>query len=151
MSKIPTNNTSKLTKWFCYTVLIGLIPVALRFISKQWVGIEISTFSASDLIAFGFVLHISILNELEHINGDDTWKTWSNLFSIVGVVFYSALMFALLIIESGYDRISTEQLTHSSIWLAVCSFILCFIIFFRLTYKVKAESLDSKPYGEEPC
>lgn len=150
MSEAPTR-TSKLTKWFCYTVLIGLIPAGLRFLSSKLIGMDVSTFSASDFIAFGFVLHISILNELEHINGDETWKTWGNLIAIVGVVFYSALMFSLLVIESGYDKIHIEQLTQSSLILAVCSFVISFIIFFRLSRKFEAESLTSQQDGEQPC
>ncbi|CDT91352.1 hypothetical protein [Vibrio parahaemolyticus] len=128
------NPPSKLTKWFCYTVIIGLIPIILRMFAS-WIIEGVNNFSAADFIAFGFVLHISIINELEHITGDDNWKSVGNIFSIGGIVLCSGLMFALLVVESGYNKINVEALTNSSMALAICSFIICWIIFYRLNKK----------------
>lgn len=143
---MSNQSTTKLVKWLCYTVLIGLIPSVLRLISSTFIeGIE--TFTAADFIAFGFVLHISIFNELEHMSGDETWKSLSNTMSIIGIVLYGALMFALLIVESGFNKIKVEQLTHSSMILASCSLIFCFITFYRLTAKAKFAALT----GDVTC
>lgn len=144
-----SNQVSKLIKWFCYTVAIGLIPTLLRFGSSLIIE-GIVPFSAADFIAFGFVLHISIFNELEHMTGDETWKSVSNTMSLIAVVLYGALMFSLLIIESGYDKIRVEQLTTTSMAFAGCSFVLCFIIFHRLSSKAKFEELSSTN-GEDTC
>ncbi|UTM59241.1 hypothetical protein L4174_021280 [Photobacterium sp. CCB-ST2H9] len=141
---------SKLTKWFCYTVAIGLIPIALRFLACIFID-GIDQFTAADFIAFGFVLHISIFNEIEHLTGDETWKSTSNTISICGIALYAFLMFALLIVESGFDKIKVEQLTQSTMILACCSFILCFVIFRRLTAKAKASQPTKSAIGEEPC
>lgn len=141
---------SKLAKWLCYTVVIGLMPILLRFGSSYIID-GISIFSAADFIAVGFVLHISIFNEIEHMTGDETWKSASNTMSICAIVLYSGLMFALLIVESGFDKINVEQLTASAMTMAGCSFILCFVIFFRLTAKAKAAQPSCSVTGEETC
>ncbi|MCG6365327.1 hypothetical protein [Vibrio fluvialis] len=139
-------HVSKLSKWFCYTVFIGLIPIGLRLLSCIIME-GINVFSASDFIAFGFVLHISIINEFEHTRGDETWKSFGNTFSIVFLVLYSALMFASLVVESGYDKINAQTLTISSMILAVCSFILCAIIFYRLSARYKSSQQQATPKG----
>ncbi|MCU8150725.1 hypothetical protein M2G93_21700 [Vibrio vulnificus] len=131
--------TTKLVKWFCYTVAIGLIPSALRFFSSLFIE-GISPISAADFIALGFVLHISIFNELEHMTGDESWKSISNTGSIFAIVLYGALMFALLIVESGYNAIKLDGLTNFSLILASCSFVFCLAIFLRLTAKAKYEA-----------
>lgn len=139
---------TKLVKWFCYTVAIGLIPSVLRFLSSTFIE-GISPISAADFIAFGFVLHISIFNELEHMIGDESWKSFSNTGSIIAIVLYGALMFSLLIVESGYNGIKLDSLTDSSITLASCSFVFCLAIFLRLTAKAKYEATLYN--GEVPC
>ncbi|WP_390339471.1 hypothetical protein [Vibrio harveyi] len=138
MSRKQTPEVSKLTKWLWYTVIIGLIPIGLRFFISSFVQ-HIPSINCADFIAVGFVLHISIFNELEHMSGDQTWKTVSNVGSIVAIFFYGALTCLLLMMESGVESIDVEDLTNSSIILAACSFILCFVIFFRLSSKAKAE------------
>ncbi|WP_419206725.1 hypothetical protein [Photobacterium leiognathi] len=145
MSNQPT---TKLVKWFCYTVAIGLIPSALRFLSSTFIE-GISPISAADFIAFGFVLHISIFNELEHMIGDESWKSFSNTGSIFAIVLYGALMFSLLIVESGYKGIKIASLTNCSFVLAICSFVFCFFILLRLKAKAKYETASQ--VGEVPC
>lgn len=151
MAKKESSEVSKLTKWIWYTVIIGLIPVLLRWLASMLIN-GVAVVNAADFIAVGFVLHISIFNELEHMSGDQTWKTISNVGSICAIVIYGSLMFLLLIEESGYDKINVETLTNSSITLAVCSFILCFIIFFRLSSKAKVIHSEEVPIsGEATC
>lgn len=151
MSTHNSSEVSKLTKWFWYTVIIGLIPILLRLFSSLIID-GVAIVKAADFIAVGFVLHISIFNELEHMSGDQTWKTVSNVGSICAIVIYGGLMFLLLIEESGYDKINVDSLTNSSIVLAVCSFILCFVIFFRLSSKAKASNPKAATTsGEAAC
>ncbi|WP_102363507.1 hypothetical protein [Vibrio cyclitrophicus] len=137
MASTQAPEVSKLIKWLFYTVLIGLTPIGLRLFVSSFVQ-DVEPINPADFIAVGFVLHISIFNELEHMSGDQTWKTVSNVGSLVAIFFYGALSLALLFVESGYDGINVEVLTNSSITLAVCSFILCFIIFFRLSSRAKS-------------
>ncbi|MDD9154577.1 hypothetical protein PVK64_00045 [Aliivibrio sp. S4TY2] len=141
------HSVSKLTKWLGYTVFIGLIPILLRLLTSYFTE-GVATTSAADFIAVGFVLHISIFNELEHMDGDQTWKSISNIISIGMVAIYGALMLGLLIVESGYNGININLLTDCAMKLAIASFILCFIIFFRLTAKEKAEKAVHKGQSE---
>ena len=127
---------SKLTKWLCYTVIIGSTPIGLRLLFSSFIQ-GISPINPADFIALGFVLHISIINELEHISNDQTWKTISNTGSIIAIFLYGGLTCLLLTIESGNKSINIEKLTSTSMILATCSFILCFVIFHRLSSKEK--------------
>ena len=44
-----------------------------------------------DFIAFGLVLHISIINELEHLSpAHQTWKTVNNGISVIFIALYRA-------------------------------------------------------------
>jgi glucan phosphoethanolaminetransferase (alkaline phosphatase superfamily) len=127
-----TEPISKLTNWICYTVLIAMIPILLRFLASISIR-NINILSPADFIAFGLVLHISMINALEHMRGDNTWKSICNAISILAMVLYGGLMFALLILESGINNISSKSILTSSIILASCSFILCFFAFYRLS------------------
>ncbi|ELE5026060.1 hypothetical protein RDG65_001328 [Vibrio fluvialis] len=149
MSQSNTN-VSKLAKWLGYTVVIGLLPIALRLLASCVID-GVAMVNAADFIAVGFVLHISIFNELEHMSGDQTWKTVSNVGSICAIVIYGGLMFLLLVAESGYKNIQVHSLTISSITLAVCSFILCFVIFYRLNARTKANAADRTTPNGEPA
>ncbi|AFJ43528.1 hypothetical protein [Francisella orientalis] len=68
---------NKKIKWLIYTVLVGLIPILSRLI--VWLVTKkgsVSLFSPSDFVAFGLVLHISNINEIEHFSGiQKEWKT----------------------------------------------------------------------------
>ncbi|MCS0179281.1 hypothetical protein NDI96_02555 [Vibrio alginolyticus] len=149
MTKSKSSEVSKLTKWLWYTVIIGLIPIGLRLFFCSFME-TVKPLNAADFIAVGFVLHISIFNELEHMSGDQTWKTMSNAGSIVAIFFYGALTCLLLMLESGVKGINVEHLTNSSMVLAACSFILCFVIFFRLSSKAKSEQHEQTD-GEVTC
>ena len=56
-------------KWLIYTVLVGLIPILSRallwFISQNQ---TMNFVNAADFVAFGLILHISNINEIEHFN-----------------------------------------------------------------------------------
>ena len=69
------------TKWLMYTVVIGLIPIILRFflyftLSNNY---SINIISLSDIAIFGLIIHISIINELEHYSDKNFRK---NLYHI---------------------------------------------------------------------
>ena len=92
--------SNKKVKWLIYTVLVGLIPILIRlFIYFVINNNSIDLLSASDFISLGLVIHISIINEIEHFEYSDTsWKTITNGMSIVFITIYSVL-FALIIIN----------------------------------------------------
>lgn len=68
------------SKWLAYTFLVGLIPVLMRLLAWAVTTPDhVSPFAPQDLVAFGLVLHVSIINELEHNSREDKdWKTIQN-------------------------------------------------------------------------
>ncbi|MGE4260013.1 hypothetical protein [Shewanella sp.] len=118
------------TKWLVYTVGIGLLPIFLRLLLNSW-GAKITLLSASDFVAFGFVLHISILNEIEYINGQKAWKTFQNGLSILGIFVYGAFSCALMLHEAGTVGVDFKSLLNTAIISAIISFLLSLTVFFR--------------------
>lgn len=83
----------KKIKWLTYTVLVGLIPVFGRLL--VWVisqNRDMHLLNAADFVVFGLILHISIINEIEHLNDDQrSWKTLHNGVSIAFIAMYGIL------------------------------------------------------------
>lgn len=123
---------SRKIKWLIYTVLVGLIPIISRFI--VWCVTKpdsVKIISPSDFIAFGLVLHISNINEIEHIiEIEKGWKTAQNGISISFIAFYSVL-FALTLIEGNIVNISA--ITYCTIILALVSFGISYSVYDRLS------------------
>lgn len=128
-------------KWLIYTVLVGLIPIVSRVLI--W-GVTqpgtISILAASDFIAFGLILHISNINEIEHLgNGEKTWKTVQNGTSILFITLYSVL-FSLIIISEGLPGfIDSKVIKMCVIALAIISFLISFSVFHRVSAIQKSE------------
>ncbi|OCH05911.1 hypothetical protein A6D98_05975 [Aliivibrio fischeri] len=142
---MKAKTTNKKIKWFAFTVLVGLLPIFARLLSNVFLD-NVALFSASDFIAFGFVMHISILNELEHMHDDDNWKSINNAGSIGFVFIYGLLTFALLMLEAGAVQMNAEKLKYCSMIMAVVSFILAYIVFDRLSTKSQTSS-----QGDSTC
>lgn len=123
-------------KWLTYTVLVGLIPFFSRlliFFLTASRNIDL-LFNPSDFVAFGLILHISNINELEHSNLEKkSWKTIQNGLSIVFIAAYSVL-FVIAVIE---DTISPGVFNQTAVRvspmiLSIPSFALSYSIFDRL-------------------
>lgn len=118
-------------KWLIYTVMVGLIPVVARAI--VWMITKPGTLeiiAAADFIAFGLVLHISNINEIEHVSTvDRDWKTTQNGFSIMFIACYSVLFAFALLDESVVSR---PGMLYLSVLLAVVSFVISYSIFYHL-------------------
>src|SRR5690606_1176029 len=126
-------------KWLIYTVLVGLIPVLSRLlvwaVTKEG---SVNPLSPSDFVAFGLVLHISNINEIEHFAGvEREWKTAQNGISIAFIAFYSVL-FALTLI--GGRVVDVIAITICTIILALVSFLISYSVYDRLS---KISGLDS--------
>lgn len=122
-------------KWLIYTVLVGLIPVLSRaliwFISQNR---TMDFFNASDFVAFGLILHISNINEIEHFNDrEKSWKTIQNGFSIAFISFYSVLFACALLGQSNPGLINVRSITYFSIGLNFVSFLMSFIVYDRIS------------------
>ncbi|WP_313460988.1 hypothetical protein [Stenotrophomonas sp.] len=110
------------TKWLVYTVMIGLIPILTRLmawaVTKKGV---VDIFSASDVIAFGLILQISNINEIEHIaDPGRKWKTTQNGTSITLISLYCVLYTLVLI---GSSVIETVALVVCAIALITASLL----------------------------
>ena len=122
-------------KWLIYTVLVGLIPILSRaliwFISQNR---TMDFFNASDFVAFGLILHISNINEIEHFNErENSWKTIQNGISIAFISFYSVLFTCSLLGQSNPGLINVEAITHLSIVLSFVSFLISFSVYHTIS------------------
>lgn len=126
---------TKKTKWLIYTVLVGLIPIMSRmliwFVTNDG---NIDILNASDFVAFGLVLHISNINEIEHIDSEDKqWKTVQNGVSITFIAFYSVL-FAISIFGSTQPAIiDVDAIKQAAILLSIVSFALSYTVYHRVS------------------
>ncbi|WP_313597127.1 hypothetical protein [Psychrobacter sanguinis] len=132
---------NKKTKWLIYTVLVGLIPIIARFfawlVTKQG---TVDLLSASDFVAFGLVLHISNINEIEHFSGlEYKWKTVQNGVSVMFIAFYSVLLALNLL---GENIVDTKTMTNCTMLLASISFAISYSVYDRI-------SKISEPLNEE--
>ena len=128
-------------KWLIYTVLVGLIPVVLR--ALLWIispHQTIDFFSASDFVAFGLILHISNINEIEHFNDlDKSWKTFQNGTSIFLITVYSFLFAAHLFNQANPGTINVGTVRTISMILSGVTFFLSFSVYNRIS------KVDSTP------
>tara|TARA_B100001063_G_C16710972_1_gene527999 strand:- start:281 stop:580 length:300 start_codon:yes stop_codon:yes gene_type:complete len=93
--------------------------------------VKISLFSISDFVAFGFVLHISILNEIEHVIGQRQWKTFQNGISIAAIFIYGSFSCVLMLHESGFKEIDLDGIKVSAYIAAFVSLLTSLSVFFR--------------------
>lgn len=132
---------SKKTKWLIYTVLVGLIPILSRLI--VWVVTKegsVNLFSPSDFVAFGLVLHISNINEIEHFSGiEREWKTAQNGISIAFIAFYSVLLALTLI---GDKIVDVAAITICTMVLSIVSFIISYSVYDRISRASTSEHGD---------
>ena len=130
--------TDKKIKWLIYTVLVGLIPILSR--SLAWLVTNtgtVSFLSSSDFVAFGLVLHISNINEIEHFrNVGKEWKTVQNGVSIAFIAFYSVLYSLTLI---GDKVVNVLAITYCSIFMAIVSFLISYSVYDRIS---RLETID---------
>jgi hypothetical protein len=128
----------KSIKWLVYTVLVGLIPILSRLllwtVTKQG---TVELFSAADFVVFGLVLHISNINEIEHLSltksDDKSWKTVQNGISILFITFYG-ILFCLTLLSGPTNTFVDEKIiTNCAILLSLVSFLLSYSVFYRIS------------------
>ncbi|HHG3448785.1 MULTISPECIES: hypothetical protein [Vibrio] len=90
-------------RWFLCTLVVGLLPSIGRFII-WFFSMEptIAAYSVTDLVSFGFILHISVLNEVHRgTASDESWKFTHFWLSVVSIVLYSFVYISTIQIENG--------------------------------------------------
>lgn len=120
------------TKWLIYTVIIGLIPFLIRTLitlfDKQ--GSINYWINESDIINFGLVLNLSVINELEDKDFEDKlWKTRNIGFSVVSLILLSSI---LAIVTYSDFKNNTDINRIAVKW---CAFILA-LVNFIFTYSI---------------
>ena len=128
--------TFKKAKWLIYTVLVGLLPFISRsfaFLIMKERTIEF-LFNEIDWVAFGLILHVSNVNELEHIEfSDKAWKTVQNGISIAFIAIYSVIFTASSIHSINNTLFDEWTMKVSSIILSCSSFAVSYSIYDRLS------------------
>ncbi|CAM4019200.1 hypothetical protein [Arcobacter cloacae] len=120
------------TKWLIYTVVIGLLPVIIR--ALLWLVTEDSSLellNISDIIIFGLIIHISIINELEHSNEKAEWKTKQNGMSILFITVYSALFALILLSNEVSPMIDKNNITVLVIVMSMVSFFIGYSVHYN--------------------
>jgi hypothetical protein len=135
ISKKETGMRFNKSKWLAYTLLIGLVPVLTRlmiwFVTSKG---TIPAVVATDFVAFGLVLHVSIMNEIEFLPASEGgWKTLQNGTSIFFITLYSALYAMCLLSEGVASVIDARALLQCSLAFAVVSAMLSFFMYHRLS------------------
>ena len=132
---------NKKIKWLIYTVLVGLIPALSRLL--VWLVTQsgtVSLLATSDFIAFGLILHISNINEIEHISDNNkSWKTIQNGTSILFIAFYSVLLTLVMLSEGAPSLIDANVIKTCTVILAFVSFLISFSVFHRISNVKKME------------
>lgn len=117
------------SKWFAYTLLVGLIPVLIRLLVWFVAATNsVERFTAIDLITFGLVLNASVINEVEHLPAKDReWKSTQNGLAIASITIYGAL-YALAIFGDKVDGIvDRESILKAAIFLASMSTLIAVV------------------------
>lgn len=128
------------SKWLAYTVLVGLIPILSRLLVWSIASNDVvQPFAATDFVAFGLVLHISNINELEHVSSQSKpWKTVQNGVSVIFIALYSVLFAVLLLAEKTPRLINASAFLVCVAALAATSLVLSLSIFHRLSATARA-------------
>lgn len=114
------------SKWFTYTLLVGLLPISTRLV--VWAAAQagkVNVITASDFVTLGLVLHISVINEVEHVSRKaSSVKTILNGSSAFLIALYGALYAMAIIGEANRDFIDMGSMLKSSIALSSASLVL---------------------------
>ncbi|MDR1962441.1 MAG: hypothetical protein LBQ50_01520 [Planctomycetaceae bacterium] len=125
------------SRWLFYTVFIGALPMIIRFIAWSLSkSADISMISATELVFFGMILHVSCLTELEHaVDFDKSWKIFQTRMAIGTIIIYSAL-YAFSLLPNVF---SESKITAYSLIFAVFSFFFCRSMFNELSGKTNTK------------
>ena len=124
------------TRWLVYTVLVALIPMLCRLLVWGMLDANnVNWIDASDCIAFGIIVHISSINEVEHLDDKQgSWKTIINGTSIAFITIYGVLFALNVVEESDKNLLKDGVLLYLVSVLAIISFVIGFAVFHRLQY-----------------
>ncbi|WP_312423201.1 hypothetical protein [Epilithonimonas sp.] len=122
----------KIYIWLLFTVFIGLIPILARFFTvKFFMLTDVVLISPVDIIVFGIVLHVSIINEINRYRKDEDWRLIALGLSVLFIIGYAVLLAIAICSESKNIPVNTTLLLISTKVLATISFIKCLILLYQ--------------------
>lgn len=127
----------KVVKWWVYTVLIGLLPAVMRLVVWLLTDFGVQLLAVSDVIAFGLVLHISMINEAE----DAEWlskklQTVNHGVSVIAIAIY-CVFYAVSVIGEKSASVAQNNLLYCSLVIALISLLLSSAVLHALFYSSK--------------
>lgn len=83
------------THWWIYIVLIGLVPLLVRFV--MYVSVRSATLgfvvNEGDLVSFGLVLGVANLKELDHLaDAEPSWRMRYWGYSMLCIFVFATLL-----------------------------------------------------------
>jgi len=118
-----------------YTFLVGLMPFLTR--ALLWTITSpgrVIPVAVSDVAAFGFVLHISMINELEHVPAKHReWSTRQNAMSLVFIALYDVVYTVGMLGEKDKALIDVPLMSVSCLTLVLLSMVVSASVVSRLT------------------
>lgn len=123
---ISSNN-----RWLIHTLLVGLIPILTRLLAwASTTGDTIAPVAVADFITLGLVVHVSILNEMEHLSiPEPAAKSLLNAFSILFITCYGTLYALVALNDRNAELINVKVVLYASIALCFLSATVGFILF----------------------
>jgi hypothetical protein len=111
-SGIVKSAREKIIKWTLTSLSVGILPIIIRigvfFIENDKTGLCI--LNIGDLIAFGLILNVSNIYEIQNINSyPDTHKTIYSAFCVLLIIFFS-LFYGLSIDNEVSNRFNNRIL-----------------------------------------
>ncbi|WP_092268900.1 hypothetical protein [Duganella sp. CF402] len=123
---ISSNN-----KWLIQTLLVGLIPVLARLL--MWATTssgEVHPLAAPDFITLGLVIHVSILNETEHLLiPEQALRALLNSVTSLFIMCYGVLYTLIILGERNTELIKVPAVLSTSIVLCIASGVLGLLLF----------------------
>jgi|AraplaDrversion2_2_1032049.scaffolds.fasta_scaffold100328_1 hypothetical protein len=127
------------SKWFAYTLLVGLIPALIRLLVWFVSATDaVEPITAIDLVTFGLVLNASVISEVEHLPAkEQEWKNIQVGLAITSVTIYGAL-YALAVFGDKVDGVvDGDAMLSAAISVASMSASVAFV---NLHHLVKRSS-----------
>lgn len=111
------------TKWFVYTVILGLIPLLSRLLIAALSVRDIKYVSAGDLLSFGIALSITNISNIENVSATDSeWKTREFGISITFALLLGIVYAISLFAESAPRDFSSRNILIASVILTMACF-----------------------------
>lgn len=121
-------------RWLVFTVLFGMVPIIIRLmVGGLDSASRVPLFAASDFIALGIVLQVSLFNEMRYTSLDDfDWKQVMLGASALYMLVY-AVLYVLLLVSEFDKQINAQMILYISMVLSFVSLLLCWAVYDRLT------------------